>query len=83
MKPQFGSIIADKIKMAAIMDQNDVTKHFKMMMFFNSVSECMSIIQRCSVSKRVFSSCNNGSPVRTSVQAELQFTSLCRNGALK
>ena len=35
MKPHSGSNIVNKFKMTAIIDQNDVTKHFKMMTFFN------------------------------------------------
>ena len=35
MKPHSESQIADKFKMAAITDKYHVTKHFKMMMFFN------------------------------------------------
>ena len=35
MKPYSESKIVEKFKMAAMVDQNDVTKHFKMMMFFN------------------------------------------------
>ena len=40
----------------------------------------MSILQRGSISYRVLpiASCNNGSPVTTSVWTEIQFTSICR-----
>ena len=46
MKQHSGSKIADKFQMAAITDQNDVTKHFKRCCSSIAVSECMSILQR-------------------------------------
>ena len=39
----------DKFKIAAFLDKNHVTKHFKTKMFI-AVSECMSFLQRGSVS---------------------------------
>ena len=39
MKPHFGKEITDKLKMAVMIDPNDVTKHFKMM-FFNCWNAC-------------------------------------------
>ena len=82
MKQHSGSKIADKFQMAAITDQNDVTKHFKRCSSI-AVSECMSILQRGSDSERVLSRCNNGSSVTTSICEELHFTPISRNGALK
>ena len=35
MKLHTGMNIADKVKMTIITEQNHVTKHIKMMMFFN------------------------------------------------
>ena len=82
MKQHSGSKIADKFKMADIIDQKDVTKHF-IMMFFN----CFVWMHVYSTEGfrllKVLSSWNNGSPVTTSVWAELQFTPICLTGALK
>ena len=36
MIPHSGSKFADKYKMATVIDQNEVTTHFKIMMFFKS-----------------------------------------------
>ena len=70
-----GSKIADTFKMVAIIDQTDVTKHYKMMMFFN-----------CCVWMHVYSTkgfwllkgivywCKNRYPATTSVSAKQQFT---------
>ena len=65
----------------SIIEETHVTKYFGAM-FFNCCVR-MSILQRGSISYRVLSiaSCNNGSPVTTSVWTELQFTLISLNRA--
>ena len=50
--------------------------------YLNSAA-CMFILQRSSVSQRVLSSCSNVYIVTICVCAELPFTPICRNEAVK